>query len=135
MRGYLLVGLFGMAVSAMAVAQDTRTVTEPKIPALCAKLDAQLTSVKGGLAAADESKLDTERIQKAIDACGKGMGVMLQAHGGANAFLSGPLELREGVTLVVDKGVTLYETIDAKVMENSPGSYGVVNETPGRGCK
>ena len=77
-------------------AQDTRTVTEPKIPPFCAKLDAQLTAVNGALAAADESKLDTERIQKAIDGCGKGMGVALQAHGAANAFLSGPLELTPG---------------------------------------
>ncbi len=119
----------------MAVAQDTRTVTEPKIPPFCAKLDAQLTAVNGALATVDESKLDTDRIQKAIDGCGKGMGVALQAHGPANAFLSGPLELREGVTLVVDKGVTLYETIDPKMMENSPGSCGVVDSTPGRGCK
>jgi polygalacturonase len=132
MRWYLFLGVWVVAVSSMAVAQDTRTVTEPKIPAFCAKLDAQLTSVSGGLAAADESKLDTERIQKAIDGCGKGKGVALQANGAANAFLSGPLELREGVTLVVDKGVTLYES---KVLENSPGSCGVVNDTPGRGCK
>ena len=33
-----------------------------------------------------------------------------QVHGTSNAFLSGPLELREGVTLVVDKGATLFET-------------------------
>ena len=54
-------------------------------------------------------------------------------HGTSNAFLSGPLELREGVALVVDKGTTLYETIDPKVMEISPGSCGVVNDLPGRG--
>jgi polygalacturonase len=119
----------------MMMAQDTRTVTEPKIPALCEKLDARITSVNGGIAAADESKLDTERIQKAIDGCAKGQGVALQMHGAANAFVSGPLELREGVTLVVDKGTTLYETIDPKVMEISPGSCGVVNDLPGRGCK
>jgi polygalacturonase len=117
------------------MAQDTRTVVEPAIPPFCAKLEAQLTSVGGGLAAADESKLDTERIQKALDGCGKGQAVALEAGGVGNAFLSGPLELREGVTLVVDKGVTLYESIDPQVLEISPGSCGVVNSEPGRGCK
>ena len=39
------------------------------------------------------------------------------------------------MTLIVDKGATLYETIDPKVMEISPGSCGVVNDLPGRGCK
>jgi polygalacturonase len=135
MRRYWSFGIFAVAVSSTLMAQDTRTVTEPKIPAFCAKLEARITAENGGVAAADESKLDTERIQKAIDGCAKGQGVALQMHGAANAFVSGPLELREGVTLVVDKGVTLYESIDAKVLEISPGSCGVVNETPGRGCK
>ncbi len=64
-----------------------------------------------------------------------GKSVALQVQWAANAFLSGPLELREGVTLVVDKGVTLYESIDPQVLEMSPGSCGLVSNTPGRGCK
>jgi polygalacturonase len=129
------VGVLAAAFSLTVVAQDTRTVVEPKIPAFCAKLDAKLASVGSGLAPADESKLDTERIQKAIDGCGKGKAVVLDVHGADNAFLSGPLQLREGVTLVVAKGVTLYESIDPQVLEVSPGSCGVVNDVPGRGCK
>jgi polygalacturonase len=134
---YLLscAGALAAVLSSTMVAQDTRTVVEPKIPAFCAKLDAQLASVGSGLAPADESKLDTERIQKAIDGCGKGDAVALDVHGAENAFLSGPLQLREGVTLVVDKGVTLYESIDPQVLEVSSGSCGVVSNTPGRGCK
>ena len=128
-------GVLAIVFSSMVVAQDTRTVVEPKIPTFCAKLEAHLTSVNGGIAPADESRLDTERIQKALDACAKGQGVALQMHGDANAFLSGPLELREGVTLVVDKGVTLYESVDPQVLETSPGSCGIVSNTPGRGCK
>jgi polygalacturonase len=123
--------VFGVPLAA----QDTRHVVEPKIPAACARLSAQLTSVGGGLAAADESKLDTERIQKAIDGCGKGLAVALEPEGGHNAFVSGPLQLRAGVTLVVDKGVTLYESVDPHVLEVSPGSCGVVNDAPGRGCR
>jgi polygalacturonase len=129
------VGVLAIVFSSAVVAQDTRTVVEPKIPTFCAKLEAQLTSINGGLASADESKLDTERIQKALDNCGKGKGVALQVHGAANAFLSGPLELREGVALVIDKGVTLYESIDPQVLEVSPGSCGLVSTAPGRGCK
>jgi polygalacturonase len=128
---------FGLPV--VVAAQDTRTVNEPVIPAYCAKLDADLTTINDGtyntLSATDEGKLDTERIQKAIDGCGKGKAVALAVHGGSNAFVSGPLELREGVTLVVEKGATLFETLDPKVMETAPGSCGVVSKEPGRGCK
>jgi polygalacturonase len=138
-RLFSSIGILAIASSSVVLAQDTRTVVEPKIPAFCATLDAHLTSVNDGkfntLAPADESKPDTDRIQKAIDSCGKGNGVALQAHGAANAFLSGPLQLREGVTLVVDKGVTLFESLDPQVLEVTPGSCGVVDSAPGRGCK
>jgi len=65
----------------------------------------------------DEGKLDTERIQKAIDSCGAGKAVELSSRLKAEAFLTGPLELREGVTLLIDKGVTLYGSRDPKVYE------------------
>jgi polygalacturonase len=138
-RYSLALVILAFCLSAAAVAQDTRTVTEPVIPAFCAKLDAHLTSINDGtyntLSAADEGKLDTDRIQRAIDSCGKGKAVVLQTHDGSNAFVSGPLELREGVTLVVDKGATLFETLDPAILETSPGSCGVVSKDPGRGCK
>jgi polygalacturonase len=138
-RLFSCIGILAIASSPMVLAQDTRTVVEPKIPAFCAKLDAHLTSVNDGkfntLAPAGESKPDTGRIQKAIDQCAKGHGVALQVHGAANAFLSGPLQLREGVTLVVDKGVTLFESLDPQALEVTPGSCGVVDSAPGRGCK
>jgi len=53
-------------------AQDSRTVVEPFFPQLCTTLDAQLQASGGSLAPADEQKLDTDRIQKAIDKCGRG---------------------------------------------------------------
>ncbi len=112
--------VFAVALCSTVLAQDSRTVTEPKIPPYCATLDAHLTSINDGtyntLAPADESKLDTDRIQKAIDTCVKGKAVALVTHGAANAFLSGPLQLREGVTLVVDKGATLFETLDPALL-------------------
>jgi polygalacturonase len=138
-RLFSFIGILAIASSSVVLAQDTRTVVEPKIPVFCATLDAHLTSVNDGkfntLAPADESKPDTGRIQKAIDQCAKGQGVALQVHGNANAFLSGPLQLREGVTLVVDKGVTLFESLDPQALEVTPGSCGVVDSAPGRGCK
>jgi polygalacturonase len=73
-------------------------------------------------------------IQQALDACGKVQGVLLRANGTANAFLSGPLELRDGVTLIVDKGATLFASRDPAVYEKAPGSCGLVNES-GSGCK
>jgi polygalacturonase len=93
-------------------AQDTRTVTEPKVPPVCVKLEAHAISLTGE----NEGVLDTERIQKAIDGCGAGRAVELAAKG-ESGFLSGPLELREGVTLLIDKGVTLYGSRDPKVYE------------------
>ena len=115
-------------------AQDARTVTEPVLPPVCRSLDAQLSVNGHSLAPADEAKLDTARIQQALDSCGKGHGVILRSNGAANAFLSGPLELREGVTLIVDQGATLFASRDPNVYERTPGSCGLVNEL-GSGCK
>jgi polygalacturonase len=115
-------------------AQDTRTVTEPRVPPACTTLDAQLTSSGKSLPAADETRLDTDRIQKALDACGTRHSVVLHKSGVHDAFLSGPLQLREGVTLVVDAGVTLFASRDADLYATSPGSCGLVNDQRG-GCK
>jgi len=120
-------------------AQDARTVTEPVIPPLCTALEAQLVAIADGpyqsLAAADEAKLDTARIQTAIDACPKGQAVALRSHGAANAFVSGPLKLRSGVTLVVDKGATLLSAIDLNQFAVAPGSCGALSDIKGNGCK
>jgi polygalacturonase len=129
----LLASLF--LVSTLA-AQDTRTVTQPVTPPVCATLDAQLAAVGNTLAPADESKLDTARIQKAIDHCAKGHGVLLSAHGAGDAFLSGPLDLHAGITLIVGKGVTLFASRDPSLYAVSPGSCGIVRHGFGpRGCK
>ena len=118
----------------LLMAQDSRTVVEPVLPPVCSSLDAQLSSSGRSLATTDEDKLDTVRIQKALDACDKGRGVVLRTQGAANAFLSGPLELRDGVTLIVDKGATLFASRDPAVYEKSPGSCGLVSDS-GSGCK
>jgi polygalacturonase len=120
----------------LLAAQDTRTVLEPTFPPTCATVDAQLQTVGKTLAPADESKLDTARIQKAIDKCGKGRAILLHVEEANNAFLSGPLQLKPDVALIVDRGVTLFASRDPAVFAVSPGSCGIVSHTPGpRGCK
>lgn len=124
-----------MAVAVLCVmqanAQDTRQVTEPTIPASCVQLPAQLRSVENKLAEEDEHKLDTSRIQAALDKCKPGLAVELKPSSGNNAFLTGPLEMRTGVTLLVDEGVTLFGSRDAaeyevKMPGATPGLCGTI---------
>jgi polygalacturonase len=115
-------------------AQDTRHVVEPRIPPACTVLKANLQAANNALKDEDESKLDTDRIQKAMDACGPGKAVELRSDGAHNAFLSGPLELRGGVTLLIDKGVTLYASRDPKLFDTSPGGCGTMGPDS-RPCK
>ena len=132
---------FSFAVLAVVVAgsvarlsaQDTRTVTEPIIPKVCATLRAELVASRG-IEPAEEAKLDTARLQKAIDGCGEGKAVELAADGDHDAFLSGPIELRRGVTLLVDKKVTLYGSRNPADYETRPGACGVVSNERG-GCR
>ena len=123
---------FALFLSAcIALAQDTRNVVEPKLPPACTTLKAQLSAP---IAEADETKLDTERVQRAIDSCAPGKSVVLEADSTRTAFLSGPLNLRSGVTLVVAKGATLYASRDPRLFDVRPGACGIVTESS-RGCK
>ena len=133
-RWFVGCGVAAWISAVSLIAQDTRHVTEPVIPPACVTLDARLDASGGNIAAADETKLDTARIQQALDHCGAGHAVVLRANGTVNTFLTGPIELRAGVTLVVDKGVTLFGSRDPEVYAQSPGSCGVVNDAP-PGCK
>ena len=143
--GLLLAGLASATICCFtAHAQDTRTVTEPRIPPTCTRLPAALKSNPGPggdkLAAADESKLDTQRIQAALDHCKPGQAVELANQTGNNAFLTGPLELRSGVTLLLDPGVTLFGSRDPRVYEiqlpdakpGTPGKCGTSIPRPGK---
>jgi len=115
-------------------AQDTRKVTEPQIPAACITLQPYIAANHGVIAPADEPKLDTARIQYAIDTCAAGMAVVLRARGHKNVFLSGPIALHSGVTLVVDANTSLVASRDPRIYDLTPGSCGVVDER-GHGCK
>ena len=115
-------------------AQDTRPVTEPHIPAACATLEASIAATHGLIAPQDERKLDTARIQSAIDNCAASKAVVLRARGKKNVFLSGPIALRSGVTLVVDANTSLVASRDPRIYDLTPGSCGIVGEK-GHGCK
>ncbi len=118
----------------LALAQDTRNVTEPHLPPAGTVLTARLAARDGVLAETSEGRPDTERIQKAIDSCPRGQAVELKASRGNNIFLSGPLALRPGVTLLVDSGTALFASRNPRDYDLTPGSCGVVNEK-GHGCK
>ena len=115
-------------------AQDSRKVTEPRIPAPCVTLKARIAAPGGVIAATDESKHDTARIQSAIDHCAPGKAVVLRADADKSVFISAPLALRTGVTLVVDANTVLAASRDPRDYEISPGSCGILTEK-GRGCK
>src|SRR5271154_2532807 len=123
--------LLALMAGGRLAAQDTRQVTEPMIPASCVQLPAQLRAVRDQVAPSDEGKLDTARIQSALDKCKPGMAVELVPASGNNAFLTGPLEMRTGVTLLIDEGVTLFGSRDAAVYESkepgaTPGLCGTI---------
>ena len=123
-----------LAAALTLAAQDTRTVTEPRIPPACAVLKARIAAVQGVIPAADEQRPDTARIQEAMDACTPGKAVVLRASGRKSVFLTGPLNLRSGVTLVVAAHTALAASRDPRLYDLSPDSCGVVSER-GHGCK
>jgi polygalacturonase len=124
-----------VAVGGKAAAQDRRTVTEPVVPPACTTLTASLVSVADTtIAESDERKLDTDRIQGAIDHCGAGKAVVLAAgDGDRRAFLSGPLHLRTGVTLVVGSRAVLVASRDPRLYDIERGRCGTVDKR-GHAC-
>jgi polygalacturonase len=77
---------------------------------------------------------DTLRIQDALDHCQAGHAVELKPDGASHSFLSGPVQLRAGVTLLVDANATLYGSRNPRDYDITAGSCGVVNQA-GHGCK
>ncbi len=113
-------------------------VSEPGYPAkVCATLSATITAQNGSIDAYDadgvHTQPDHDRIQKAIDSCADGA-VKLVAANGAGGFLTGPLTLKSGVTLWIDKGATLFASRDPRDYENGPGDCGVANLESHKSC-
>ena len=137
----LACALIAAGATRVARAQDTRDVKEPRLPAVCATLTARLSTVAGALSDAAEATLDTKRIQEAIDHCAAGgadagaapaaRAVELRADGDKNVFLTAPLKLRAGVTLIVDAGVALFASRNPRDYDVTPGSCGTVADKRG----
>ncbi len=122
-----------LLASATLLAQDTRTVTEPHIPAACTTLSAAIAAPKGIIPLAAEHSLDTARIQSALDHCTPNHAVVLRARGPHNVFLTGPLSLRSNVTLVVSANTALVASRDPRVFDIARGTCGIVSDH-GHGC-
>ncbi|UOQ70427.1 glycosyl hydrolase family 28-related protein [Hymenobacter cellulosilyticus] len=73
-------------------------------------------------AVADGKTLNTQAIQKAIDAAAKKGGVVTFAPG---QYLTGSIFLKKGVTLRLDKGVTLLGSQDLKDYPSYPPAWPV----------
>jgi polygalacturonase len=139
----VLAGLFAI----VATAQDKRTVAEPVVPKVCAVLYASFAAANGVLPekideqAANSADNGTATIQKAIDRCRRTEGgkaaVELSAAGNQNAFLTGPIALKSGVTLMVDKGVTVFGSVNPRDYDYAerPGICGTSGPKARGGCK
>ena len=124
----LLISATILPAHVAACGQDTRHVAEPHFPASCTVLAARLTSHGPTLADGDEGKPDTTRIQQAMDRCQPGHAVELMVSAGHDSFLTGPLQLRSGVTLLVDKGVILFGSRNPRDYDVVPGLCGTITE-------
>ena len=127
--------MIASAVLAAPVATgDSRTVVEPVLPAVCATLTAALTSVNDDIPTSVDAVItnpDGARIQAALNTCGgSNQAVELSIDGaGHNAFLTGPLNMPSGVTLLVDPGVFVYFSRNVQDYDVVPGTHtcGTVN--------
>ena len=120
--------------SGIVFAQDTRAISEPHFPKVCEALAAHFSSVGANPTTQNESSPDTRRIQNAIDSCLTGEAVELRAEGSHDAFLSGPIEMKRGVTLLVAAKTTLFASRNPSDYDVQPGSCGIV-DSKGGGCK
>jgi polygalacturonase len=114
----VLAGLltFPLPGAVSAATGDNRAVSQPSIPATCATVVSTLSSPVSRLFANSQEGAppDTTRIQTALARCaGTGKTVELKASGSNMAFLSGPLTVGSGETLLVDTGVTLFAAVNA----------------------
>jgi polygalacturonase len=108
---------------------DPRHPRQPRLPRVCIKLGAALSTSTGQFSSADETTPpDTSRIQAALDRCaGTGRAVELTAGDSNNAFLSGPLTIERHEVLLVQDGVTLYASLN-------PANYQIPSQSPANTC-
>jgi len=125
---------------------DRHLPPEPTIPAPCAGATLDVTHAvrTDGLPIYDPAALDTAAIQAAIESCAASLGpgdkgsVRLRVNASDHthvAFVSGPLFLRAGVTLWIDRGVTLFAAQDPRLYDaKGPGTCGTDANNTSSGC-
>src|SRR4051794_8966079 len=128
------------APAAAPVRTFSGTVAEPSYPTkICAALPATIRSHNWSIDDVDadgaRTHPDHDRIQQAIDACRRGAVKLVGGTQGENAFLSSPLTLRSGVTLWVDRGVTLFASRDPRDYETGEGFCGTATKERHRSCR
>ena len=125
---FFLLGILSLSLAIPTKAQDSRLVLEPQIPPACSILISNKTQNDLELAS------DQVAIQEAIDNCPQGQSVHLAPSNQNNSFVSGPLHLKSGVSLVIENGVTLFASSDALLYDTGEKTCGTTN-AKGRGCK
>jgi polygalacturonase len=140
----LLAALPAFAISSQAWAEaPVKTqwgmVSEPSYPThICTILTAAITSQKGSIDAFDAdgkaTQPDHDRIQKAIDGCHDGAVKFVTGPKGEDGFLTGPIQLKSGVILWIDKGATLYASRDPKDYDTGVGDCGTANKENHKSC-
>ncbi|HEX4738194.1 MAG TPA: glycosyl hydrolase family 28 protein [Allosphingosinicella sp.] len=128
------------ALAAAPVRTFWGTVAEPSYPTkICATLPAAITAHHWSVDDVDADGVrthpDHDRIQTAIDACHGGAVKLIAGPQGENAFLSSPLTLRSGVTLWVDKGITLFASRDPRDYDTGDGFCGTATNEHHRSCR
>ncbi|WP_440863827.1 glycoside hydrolase family 28 protein [Symbiopectobacterium purcellii] len=101
-------------------AADRRQVQEPTYPQqICTTLN-------------PEPGNNQQRIQLAIDNCPEGQAVQLIAANDQNTFLSGPLSIRSGIWLWVDKGAVLAASANPTDYDKGNGICGTISDQKGQ---
>jgi polygalacturonase len=126
------------AVSLMA--QDDRPLTEPTFPKTCVVLQAPLRSFGDGpiigqtaMEQNKESETETEVLTEALEHCGPNQAVELTfgTDRSYDAFLLNPIVLPQGVSLIIDGGITVFATRDPRNYQDSSdatcGAYGPIS--------
>jgi len=123
-----------------AVTTPWGVVNEPLYPShICATLAAALHSVKGSIDTYDadgvHTEPDKERIQSAINTCSNGAVKLILGVNNEDGFLTGPLILKSGVTLWIDRGVTLFASRDPRDYDTGAGDCGTANRSLKKSCR
>ncbi len=115
------------------------TISEPQWPTtICTTLHATITATNGSIDAYDadgkSTHPDMARLQNAIDTCHNGAVKLVTGPKGENGFLTGPLTLKSGVTLWIDKDVTLFASRDPADYDTGIGDCGTANQSSKKSC-